>query len=82
MVTFRPAWDDHKIHSDKLATYLKKKVGVVPSYKGAPLFPVAFMTYGCARWAVRSVLSFSSAFTKETGLKNRFNLRDGTFRLP
>ena len=67
---FRPSWDDDSIHSGKLVAQLKQNIPVVNSWRGAFLFPYGFMTYGCANWAVQTVLNFSSDFSKVLGAPN------------
>lgn len=69
---FRPSWDYEGIHSSGLVEELKRKVPVVASWIGAFLFPQGLMTYGCAKWAVHSVLEFCSEFTELLGMQNRF----------
>jgi len=46
------------------------------------LFPYGFMTYGCAKWAVETVLTFSIKFTKLLGVTDTFALPGRDFRLP
>jgi hypothetical protein len=81
---FRPSWDSDDIHNGKLVKDLKKKVPVAAAYKskGNFLFPYGFMTYGCAKWAVQTVLTFSSTFTKLLGVTDKFSLPGLDFKLP
>lgn len=68
---FRPAWDHEEIHTGRLVEELKRKVPVVASWSGTFLFPQALMTYGCAKWAVDTVLKFSSDFAELWGAQNK-----------
>jgi hypothetical protein len=44
--------------------------------------PYGFMTYGCARWAVQTVLTFSAEFAKLLGVKDKFVSPGLNFNLP
>jgi hypothetical protein len=77
---FRPSWDDEAIHNDDWIRELRRKVPVVEAYKRDFLFPHGFMTYGCTRWAIRSVLEFSSNFANILGVTDQFGAVD--FHLP
>jgi hypothetical protein len=79
---FRPSWDRDDIHGGCLVKELRKKIPTVPVYKGKFLFPYGFMTYGCTKWAVETVLTFSIEFTKLLGVKDTFALPGRDFRLP
>jgi hypothetical protein len=79
---FKPAWDDENIHSGTLVKGLKSKVPVVSSWQGKFLFPYGFMTYGCAKWSVQSVLTFSRSFSALLGVKDKFALPGLDFKLP
>jgi hypothetical protein len=70
---FKPAWDDESgVHDSKLVQRLKKRVPIARAYLGRFQFPHGFMTYGCAKWSVMSVLVFSDYFSNLLGLKDRF----------
>ena len=66
---FKPSWDDDNIHNDDLVKWLKPKIPIVAAYKDNFLFPYGFMTYGCAKWSVETVLIFSREFAELLGLK-------------
>ena len=65
-----------------LVKNLKSKVPVVSSWQGKFLFPYGFMTYGCAKWSVQSVLTFSHSFSALLGVKDKFALPGLDFKLP
>lgn len=79
---FKPAWDHEDIHSGTLVERLKSKAPVVSSWQGKFLFPYCFMTYGCARWSVQSVLAFSSEFSALLGVTDKFVAPGFDFTLP
>ena len=79
---FKPSWDSDDIHGGNLVADLKKKIPVVGAYKSNFLFPYGFMTYGCARWAVQTVLTFSAEFAKLLGVKDKFVSPGLNFNLP
>lgn len=66
LMHFRPVWDhlDANKEESKIVKALKGKVPIVPAYKSQIVFPHAFMSYGCAKWAVETVLTFCSTFAK------------------
>ena len=66
----------------KLVEELRRKVPIVEAYRSVFLFPYGFMTYGCAKWAVKSVLAFSSTFSALLGVKDKFVSDDLDFSLP
>jgi hypothetical protein len=68
---FRPAWNDEQVHSGNLVENLRKKIPIVEAWKSNFLFPYGFMTYGCAKWAVQTVLKFSSDFAALLSVKDR-----------
>ena len=80
---FRPAWDEDSIHGGDFVTELRKKIPVVAAqYQHKFMFPYGFMTYGCAKWAVRTVLTFSSDYAALLDVKDRFALPGTNFDLP
>jgi hypothetical protein len=79
---FRPAWDQDGIHSGKLAKFLRNKVPVASAFEKDFRFPHGLMTYGCAKWAVQSVLAFSSEFSALLNVKDRFTPSHIDFSLP
>jgi hypothetical protein len=78
---FKPAWDDEAIHSGALVKGLKTRMHVARAYQSSFQFPYGFMTYGCAKWAVQTVLTFSSTFTKLLGVTDKFSLPGLDFKL-
>jgi hypothetical protein len=78
---FKPSWDGDNVN-DGLVADLKNKLPIVPAYKQNFVFPYGFMTYGCAKWAIRTVLAFSNEFTAELGTKDMFALPHLDFTLP
>jgi hypothetical protein len=51
---------------------LKARVPVARAYQSCLQFPYTFMTYGCAKWSVLSVLTFSDYFSTLLGVNDRF----------
>jgi hypothetical protein len=68
---FRPSWDDDNIHSGGFVDEMERKVPVINNYKGGLFFPYGFMTYGCAKWAVQTVLTFSQEYAKLLGIRDK-----------
>lgn len=82
-VHFRPAWDTDDVHSKGLVDALRKRrIPIVDAYKARMVFPYGFMTYGCAKWAVETVLAFVCEWTRLLGVKDRFVLTGFDFTLP
>ena len=79
---FKPSSDRDDIHDGELVKRLRKKIKIVPEFERKFLFPYGFMTYGCAKWAVQTVLSFSDEFTKLLGVKDTFALPGLDFTMP
>jgi hypothetical protein len=82
LMHFRPTWSDAEIHAGELVRELQKKTPVSPAYKGRVLFPYAFMTYGCAKWSVETVLRFAMDYSAQLGIVNTFALPGLNFSLP
>ena len=73
LMHFKPAWDhDEAIHNGGLVKGLKTRIPVYRAYKSGFLFPYGFMTYGCAKWSVATVLAFSDSFSMLMGVNDRF----------
>jgi|SRR5271170_6142975 hypothetical protein len=69
----KPSWDRDDVHNGKLVKGLRnKKIPIVPAYKDKFLFPYGFLTYGCAKWSVRTVLTFSAEVTKLLNVHDTF----------
>lgn len=74
---FKPAWDNETdIHDGALVRGLRSRVPITPAYQSNFMFPFGFMTYGCAKWAVESVLTFSAEFSALIVVPDTF--ADGT----
>lgn len=82
---FKPSWsnvDDVRVRDSDLIRDLKTKIPIVAAYQRRFVFPFGFMTYGCARWAVQTVLEFSIDFTKLLDIKDTFVFPSFDFSLP
>ena len=79
---FKPSWDRDDIHSGDLVKRLKTRINIVPAYERKFIFPYGFMTYGCAKWAVQTVLAFSIELTTLLGVKDTFALPGFDFTMP
>jgi hypothetical protein len=77
---FKPAWHDDKIHGSDLVRDLRQRN--IPTVPSQTLFPLTYMTYGCAKWAVQTVLTFSSEFAMLIGVSDRFAPLHPDFTLP
>lgn len=78
---FRPKWSHHtqSERDTKLAdSLLRHGVPMYPPYADKRMMPFAFITSGCARWAVQSVIMFSSEYSALLGLEDRFARCDAT----
>jgi hypothetical protein len=78
---FKPSWDEDNAN-DGLVADLKNRLPIVSAYKHKFVFPYGFMTCGCAKWAIQTVLAFSSEFTAALGMKDIFSLPHLDFTLP
>ncbi|HZY13114.1 MAG TPA: hypothetical protein VFE89_10230, partial [Beijerinckiaceae bacterium] len=45
-------------------------------------FPDGFMTYGCAKWSVETVLRFSESYATHLGAPDRFAAMPADYSLP
>jgi hypothetical protein len=80
---FKPAWDDEEeIHEGDLVRKLKAKIPVARAYENRFQFPLGFITYGCAKWSIGTVLAFSANFSELLGVKDRFVDEHLDFTLP
>jgi hypothetical protein len=80
---FRPAWDYEKeVHEGNLVQGLKTRIPIYRAYQSNFQFPYGFMTYGCAKWSVQSVLNFSGAFATLLGIRDRFDDKHLNFSTP
>jgi hypothetical protein len=80
---FKPAWDDESdVHNGKLVRYLRTKFKVSPHYQTNFQFPYGFMTYDCAKWCVKTVVSFSKYFSGLLGVQDRLAIWHPKLTLP
>lgn len=80
---FKPAWDhETAIHDSKLVNSLKPRISISPGYKESFMFPYGFMTYGCAKWSIETVLAFSAQYSQLIGVNNRFSTPHLDYSLP
>lgn len=83
LMHFKPAWDQEtEVHDSKFVKALKSKIPTYRAYESDFQFPYGYMTYGCARWSVLSVLAFSKEFSILLGVTNRFVAQYLDFTLP
>ena len=75
LMHFRPVWDqvDAASQESNLVKALKSKVPITHAFKTPLTFPHSFMTYGCAKWSVETVLTFSEYFSKLLDIKDQFD---------
>jgi hypothetical protein len=70
---FKPAWSyEATTHDGSLVKRLKGKIPIYRAYRANFQFPYGFLTYGCAKWSVETVLAFSADFSAALGVKDRF----------
>lgn len=80
---FKPAWEDQKSGPiNPLEKKLGQRVPISHVYKTGFHFPYAFMTYGCAKWSVGSVLGFSKVISELLNVTDRFAAFNSNFELP
>jgi hypothetical protein len=72
LMHFKPAWDYETNTQDKLVQALKGRVPIYRAYKSDFRFPYVFMTYGCAKWAITTVLIFYAHLSALIGVKDKF----------
>ncbi len=75
LMHFRPVLDQVNAASQEsnLVKALKSKVPTTHAYKAPYTFPHSFMTYGCAKWSVETVLTFSEYFRELLGINDLFD---------
>lgn len=73
LVHFKPEWPDEQEIHKKIEQRLTSKFSLSPFIVGGAFFPQKCMSYGCAKWAVLSSLSFMSRFSQKAGLVNKFD---------
>jgi hypothetical protein len=84
LMHFRPIWDQVEVGraDSDLVQALKTAVAIAAPFKSPLTFPHSFMTYGCAKWAVDSVLGLSKHISNLLGVKDQFDLFGANFALP
>lgn len=71
-IHFKPAWDHEEVHDSKLVRALKQRIPVYAPYAVVFQFPYGFITYGAAKWAVKTALDLAAHVTPLLGVTNRF----------
>jgi hypothetical protein len=81
---FRPVFYPNSTPNARdLVEELKNEVPMSSAYSSSEIqFPYSFMNYGCARWAVQTVLIFSAEFASLLGVKDKFVGPGLDFNLP
>jgi hypothetical protein len=70
---FKPEWSDEQSDHARISNALEHRAARSPFFPGdAPLFPSAWSCYATAKWAVKSVIAFSSEFDRRASLTDRF----------
>jgi len=65
---FKPEWDDGTPKVERgLVKALKPRIAISIGFRTNFRFPYGFMTYGCAKWSVQTVLAFSAQFASLLG---------------
>lgn len=83
LVHFRPAWSDNKdVHESDEAKRIERVVGRSRFYQGEPNFPIGYLHYSSAKWAVRTVRDVSQHFSGVIGEEDRFNCKGFDYTLP
>lgn len=73
LIHFTPEWPDEKKKHKIIADRLKGQFQLSPFVPAsAEFFPMKCMSHGCAEWSVKTALAFSSFFSGQTGLPDRF----------
>jgi hypothetical protein len=81
LMHFKPNWGDKTTEKqDNWIQPLRKRILSYPPYRGR--FPMEFITYSCAKWSVRTVLSFCSSFSAQIGVADRFTIKGRAYSLP
>jgi hypothetical protein len=83
LVHFKPAWSDNKeVHESDVAKRLERAIGRSPFYKSEANFPIGYLHYSVAKWAVRTAQNASAEFSRAVGEKDRFANTGFDFSLP
>lgn len=70
---FKPEWDDERIEHAKVSDRLKGRFAPSQLFgPNEPLFPRAWATHGCTRWAVETCLSFARIFEASADFPSKF----------
>lgn len=81
LMHFKPAWDDEAVHA-RMLEMMRRRLGVSRFYQGGFVYPHGFLTYGTARWAVRTVLAFTAYSSALVGVEDRFRNTGFNYGLP
>jgi hypothetical protein len=81
---FRPVFYPNSTANDRdLIEELTNNVPTSSAYRSPEIqFPYSFMSYGCAKWSVQTVLAFSAEFSKLLDMKDKFVPPGFDFSLP
>jgi hypothetical protein len=85
LVHYKPEWQPLDEPQRRMQKLLRNKFPLNPLATNSDVFfPAKCLGYGCARWAVRSVLAFGHEFFKRLGLPQYFGNYDNepTLNLP
>jgi len=72
VVHFKPEWSYEKKIQKKVEQRIDKKFPLCPFAHGDSIFPDRCMSYGCARWCVKTALDFVGEFCIQSGIENRY----------
>lgn len=73
LVHFKPEWSHEQKKHKSIEAKLSGKFPVSPFMSaGDTFFPKKCMSYGCAEWAVKTALKFTTHFCNQAGLPDRF----------
>ena len=74
LIHFKPEWDDAQVAHKKLSARLQYKFALNPFLPAhEPLFPRGCMSYGCAEWAVTSVVGFLTDFQVRLKMESKID---------
>lgn len=83
LIHFKPARSDKtQVHDCELAQQIEQIVGRSTPYQGEANFPIGYLHYGAAKWAISTVRSASGAFSPLVGEHDRFADLSSDFTLP
>jgi hypothetical protein len=73
LMHFRPTFESSEQEENQESEVVKGLKGKVPTsrpFSSSLVFPHSFMTYGCAKWAVSSVIEFSKYISELLGVSD------------